>query len=128
MTTCPGTTGDEGRTGSIARALLEVTTVAERERGEPPQAEGSAPQQPMLHTFSTPVGGLLLVGGLVMVVLPGPSLPLLIVGLGLLGREYEWARRLLDVVGRRMPERWRRVVALGGVHVGRGAPRSSDAS
>jgi uncharacterized protein (TIGR02611 family) len=41
------------------------------------------------------VGGFtLLIAGLVLMVLPGPGIPLVIAGLGLLSLEYTWARRL----------------------------------
>jgi hypothetical protein len=41
------------------------------------------------------VGGFgLLAVGLALLVLPGPGIPVLIAGLGLLSLEFEWARRL----------------------------------
>ncbi|HET9594974.1 MAG TPA: PGPGW domain-containing protein [Anaeromyxobacteraceae bacterium] len=43
------------------------------------------------------VGGwALLVAGALLLVLPGPGIPLVIGGLALLGRESPWARRLCD--------------------------------
>jgi hypothetical protein len=41
-----------------------------------------------------------LLAGAALLVLPGPGIPLLLVGLGLLSVEFEWARRLLAVVRR----------------------------
>ena len=38
-------------------------------------------------------GSLLLVAGIVLLVLPGPGVPLIIAGLALLGTQFEWARR-----------------------------------
>jgi hypothetical protein len=40
-------------------------------------------------------------GGLALMVLPGPGIPVLAVGLGLLSLEFDWAARLLAVVLRR---------------------------
>ncbi len=61
------------------------------------------------------VGGLLVVVGVVLLVLPGPGIPLIIVGLAVLGAEFAWARRTLDRVkaggvtlGRGVRERWAR--------------------
>jgi Putative transmembrane protein (PGPGW) len=43
-------------------------------------------------------GWALLVVGALMIVLPGPGIPLVIAGLALLGRESPWARRLCERV------------------------------
>jgi uncharacterized protein (TIGR02611 family) len=41
------------------------------------------------------VGGVVcLVAGVLMLVLPGPGIVALLIGLGLLSHEFEWARRL----------------------------------
>ena len=45
--------------------------------------------------FITIVGFTVLITGLALLVLPGPGIPLLIIGLGLLAAEYEWAQRHL---------------------------------
>jgi len=42
------------------------------------------------------LGWVLVLLGLAALVLPGPGLLLLVIGLALLAREYEWARRHLD--------------------------------
>lgn len=55
-------------------------------------------------------GGLLLLAGAAMLVLPGPGLVVIALGLALFAREFRWARRLLDKVVRRLPERWQRRV------------------
>jgi uncharacterized protein (TIGR02611 family) len=44
----------------------------------------------------TVVGMVLLAGGAVMMVTPGPGLLLIIAGLAVLATEYAWARRALD--------------------------------
>ena len=47
------------------------------------------------------VGFAILIAGLVMMILPGPGIIGIIVGLGLLARELVWAERLLEYVKRR---------------------------
>ena len=55
------------------------------------------------------VGGFAaVVGGLALMVLPGPGIPVLVVGLGLLSLEFDWAERLLRYVLQRAER-----VALG---------------
>ena len=44
------------------------------------------------------VGGLLVAVGVVLLVLPGPGIPLIVLGLAVLGAEFAWARRTLDRV------------------------------
>ncbi|MBX7160497.1 MAG: PGPGW domain-containing protein [Acidimicrobiia bacterium] len=44
----------------------------------------------------TVAGALLVLVGLVLMVLPGPGIPLLIAGLAVLATEYAWARRPLE--------------------------------
>ena len=48
----------------------------------------------------------LLLGGVVLLVLPGPGWLTIIAGLALLSTEYAWARRLLDSL-KHTAERWR---------------------
>ena len=43
-------------------------------------------------------GATLLIVGLVMLVLPGPGIPLILGGLTLLAKEFRWAERLLSHV------------------------------
>jgi len=64
------------------------------------------------------VGGFaLLAAGGALMVLPGPGIPLVIAGLGLLSLEFEWARRLRRYVMRHAkrvaPESRPRQIALG---------------
>jgi uncharacterized protein (TIGR02611 family) len=52
--------------------------------------------------IATVVGGFaLLLAGLALMVLPGPGIPLVVAGLGLLSLEYTWARRLREWFMRR---------------------------
>jgi hypothetical protein len=50
-------------------------------------------------------GWAALVAGAVLLVLPGPGLPLLALGLTLLSRDLPWARRLRERVQDRLPRR-----------------------
>jgi hypothetical protein len=63
------------------------------------------------------VGGFaLLAAGGALMVLPGPGIPLVVAGLGLLSLEFEWARRLRVYVTRhakRVAPSRRRQLALG---------------
>ena len=49
----------------------------------------------------TVVGSVLVVGGLAMLVLPGPGILVVIAGLAVLGTQYAWAQRALDETKRR---------------------------
>ncbi|MBS1108377.1 MAG: putative transrane protein [Anaeromyxobacteraceae bacterium] len=54
-------------------------------------------------------GWVLLVVGALLLVLPGPGIPLVILGLALLSRDVPWARRLRQRVEARFPwARWNR--------------------
>ena len=46
--------------------------------------------------FITIIGFTVLLFGLALLVLPGPGIPTLLIGLSLLAAEYEWARKNLD--------------------------------
>ena len=56
--------------------------------------------------------GLLAAGGVLMV-LPGPGIPLVVAGLGLLSLEFEWAKRLRRRLTRYAPESRTSQVVLG---------------
>ena len=61
-----------------------------------------------------------LFGGLALLVLPGPGIPLIVVGLGLLALEFKWAEAALGralVHARRVQprKRWQRIVGGAGV-------------
>lgn len=50
----------------------------------------------MKRIFRIVLGFLLLAAGAALLVLPGPGWLTIALGLGLLAREFEWARRWLD--------------------------------
>jgi uncharacterized protein (TIGR02611 family) len=52
----------------------------------------------------TVAGGLVVLAGLLMLVLPGPGLVVLAAGLAILATEYVWARRLLQSVRERIKQ------------------------
>ncbi len=61
-------------------------------------------------------GVVLVAAGTLMLVLPGPGLLVLLIGLALLATEFAWARRALDrlkAVGRRGTRTLRRVAGKG---------------
>ena len=46
------------------------------------------------------VGFTLLLLGIIMIFTPGPGTPVILLGLGLLGAEFVWARRIMERVKR----------------------------
>lgn len=48
------------------------------------------------RVFLIIAGFTLLVAGAIMLVTPGPGIPVILLGLGLLAAEFVWARRLMD--------------------------------
>lgn len=67
----------------------------------------------LLHSVPTTVAGVLVVlAGIVMLVLPGPGLVTISVGLGLLGRVFPSAARLQRAAHRRLASGGRAIVAL----------------
>lgn len=50
----------------------------------------------------TVAGPLVILAGVAMLVLPGPGLVVIAAGLALLALEYDWARRVLAALGRRL--------------------------
>lgn len=57
----------------------------------------------------TIVGFVLILVGLAMIVLPGPGLLVIIAGLAVLGTEYMWARRMLEMAKRKAKQTAARV-------------------
>jgi len=71
----------------------------------------------VVRALVTAGGFAAVLGGVALLVLPGPGIPLLVLGLGLLSLEFDWAVRLLSFVLRRAervtPERRAHRIALG---------------
>lgn len=51
-------------------------------------------------------GGVLALGGLVLVPLPGPGWLVVFLGLAVLGTEFHWARRIADWLKRQLDRFW----------------------
>ena len=84
-----------GRSSAIGRAVHAVRT---RLRSHPVG-------RLVFRVIVTVVGVVLVVGGLILVPLPGPGWLIVILGLVVLASEFTWAERLLDRV-RRALRRW----------------------
>ena len=57
----------------------------------------NCPDNPMVVRIArTAAGGVLLIAGIAMLVLPGPGWLTIAAGLAILATEFAWARRLLD--------------------------------
>lgn len=52
-------------------------------------------------------GGVVVAAGLVMLVIPGPGLLTVGLGVAILAAEFSWARRLLHRAASLLPARWR---------------------
>jgi uncharacterized protein (TIGR02611 family) len=69
------------------------------------------------------VGGLVLIAvGLVLMVLPGPGLPLAILGLAILATEYVWAQRMLNFAKRKAEQAKNKVLGRKDGSADEGAP------
>jgi uncharacterized protein (TIGR02611 family) len=68
----------------------------------------------LLKIAVTVVGPLVVLAGIAMTVLPGPGLLVIAFGLALLALEYDWARRVLRFMGRRLSEARQAALPKGG--------------
>jgi len=81
--------------------LHEAAIQAEFETGHREETEGEA-KRGVVRRMATIVGGFLIVGvGIAAIPLPGPGWLIVLVGLTLLSREFDWAERWLETVRRR---------------------------
>jgi uncharacterized protein (TIGR02611 family) len=55
-----------------------------------------------LRSLTTLAGGVLVLAGIVMLIMPGPGWITIAAGVAVWGREYHWARRLLGWVKQRV--------------------------
>jgi hypothetical protein len=69
------------------------------------------------------VGGVFVLAGLAMLVLPGPGVFVLVIGFAILGTEYTWAAAMLERT-KRAAEATGRAVKAGAAKAGRGAQRA----
>ena len=67
-------------------------------------AENGTARALVLKVGVTVGGPFIVLAGFAMLVLPGPGLLAIAAGLGLLALEYEWARRALALMGRKLSQ------------------------
>ena len=78
--------------------LREAAIQAEYATGEREATEELAKRHVVLRLATIVVGFVVLFGGLVMMVLPGPGVLGILAGLGILSRELAWAERMIEYV------------------------------
>jgi cation:H+ antiporter len=84
------------------RKLLHDAAVnAEIATGTQEKTVDRARRNVVVRLATIVAGFALLIAGIVMMILPGPGVAAIIVGLGLLARELTWAERLLEYVKKR---------------------------
>lgn len=83
--------------------LAEALLAAEYETGRREKTETGAKAHVAIRIARMSIGAVVTVGGLVMMPLPGPGLPVLALGLAILARDVAWADRLLTHVTDRIP-------------------------
>lgn len=79
---------------------------------------------PVRVTIIVVMGGTVLLIGAALLVLPGPGIPVLILGLGILAIEFAWARRALS----RVHHHSRRALSIVTTRTARRRPRTSTAT
>lgn len=84
--------------------LYELAIETEFEVDAVEETRDEARQHLLVRIARVGLGAVVLVLGLVALVMPGPGLLLIAIGLGLLSRDVPFARRLLHKVRRRLPE------------------------
>lgn len=83
--------------------LREAAIQAEYETGLRESTEKAAKAHILVRLVRMTVGAIVCLAGLAMMVLPGPGLVVLAVGLAILARDVAWADRLLGHVRDRIP-------------------------
>jgi hypothetical protein len=83
--------------------LAEALLAAEYETGRREKTEAGAKAHVAVRIARMSLGAAVTLGGLAMMPLPGPGLPVLAVGLAILARDVAWADRLLTHVTDRIP-------------------------
>jgi UPF0716 family protein affecting phage T7 exclusion len=62
--------------------------------------------RPVRRAGAALAGGAVIAAGLVMLVIPGPGLVTVALGVAILAAEFSWPRRLLHRAAARLPGRW----------------------
>lgn len=96
----PGTESARRQTDLAERfdLLREAAIQAEYATGKREATEELAKRHVVLRLATIVVGFVVLFGGLVMMVLPGPGVLGILAGLGILSRELAWAERMIEYV------------------------------
>jgi hypothetical protein len=76
-----------------------------------PIASAAVPRSTPARLATIALGYLLLVTGTVLLVLPGPGVPLILAGLAVVGRQHDWARRVEGPLRERAARLVRRVAS-----------------
>lgn len=76
--------------------LKEAALQAEYATGRHEETEEEARRHIAIRVATIVVGFIVLLGGLAMMILPGPGIVGIIAGLGILSRELTWAERMLE--------------------------------
>ena len=84
--------------------LREAALHAEYETGIHESTERAAKAHIAVRLVRMSIGTIVCLVGLALMVLPGPGLPVLAVGLAILARDVAWADRLLGHVTARIPK------------------------
>ena len=81
--------------------LREAALQAEYATGEMEDTPEEARRHIIIRVGTIVVGFIVLLGGLAMMVLPGPGIVGILAGLGILSRELAWAERMIEYVKKR---------------------------
>ena len=81
--------------------LREAALAAEYATGDEETTEEAARRHVAIRLATIVVGFVVLLGGLAMMVLPGPGIVGILAGLGILSRELPWAERMMEYVKKR---------------------------
>lgn len=76
--------------------LKEAALQAEYATGRHEETEEQAKRHIAIRVATIAIGFVVLIGGLAMMILPGPGIVGIIAGLGILSRELAWAERMLE--------------------------------
>lgn len=76
--------------------LKDAAIQAEYATGRHEETEAEAKRHVVLRLATIVVGFIVLLGGVAMMILPGPGILGIIAGLGILSRELVWAEKMLD--------------------------------
>lgn len=100
----PGASRPEHRRRERLEALEKAAIEAELETGRREETIAGAKRSILVRIVTGSFGTLLVLAGLVMLVIPGPGLLAIAIGLGILAPDVPFAARLLDRVKDRLPQ------------------------